>query len=627
VKIEQGLFDNMVLQRVGRRGSDAVFSGVCPADGVVRVTVRMGKSTVRGFSKVSAGVAAGGRMRGRIQGLPAGGPYDMTLEVVSDGRTSDSLSVRDVLVGDVWLLGGQSNMEGIGYLKHRAKPVNGVRAFYMDDRWAVAEDPIHNLDAAVDQVHRDLNGGQPVARAKHVGVGPGVAFGQAMFERTGIPQGLIACAHGGTSMGQWDPALSKLGSRSLFGAMVRRFKKNGSRVAGVVWYQGCSDASPTEAPRYTERMVKLIRAMRRTFGQARLPVVAVQISRVCGVGWSLQAWNSIQDQQRRLQTRIPACAVVPAIDLELDDGIHISGRSQHRLGRRLAQAMAALRGERDAGRMPVDLDSVLIEKDPVNACGNVRVRFKNVMGSLRASGRALGFEIAGTQGPTFGIYHTELHGREALLRTGIMPGDLKGLSLHYGYGTYPCCNVTDGADRSLPVFGPVPCGEGRPLALTPFVTAPMVSRAMPPVRDIAALAYPARRGSLGLKRRAFPAAFCDLHLDLLQCAPKDVLVYFLCRIRCAERMKLGAGIGYDGPVKMWIDGRARFTDPHGVNPANIDKAVVPFDAAPGEHEILIALGSNFGRAWGIHLRFVRRDVSRKAVMAVPATYRMPEILS
>ena len=39
-----------------------------------------------------------------------------------------------------------------------------------------------------------------------------------MLRRTGVPQGLIACAHGGTSMAQWSPKLKRLGGDSLYGA-------------------------------------------------------------------------------------------------------------------------------------------------------------------------------------------------------------------------------------------------------------------------------------------------------------------------------------------------------------------------------------------------------------------------
>ena len=71
-----------------------------------------------------------------------------------------------------------------------------------------------------------------------------------MHRVTGIPQGIIACADGGTSMQQWDPARKSEGGKSLYGATLRRVQKNGGKVAGVIWYQGESDADPTNAPLY-----------------------------------------------------------------------------------------------------------------------------------------------------------------------------------------------------------------------------------------------------------------------------------------------------------------------------------------------------------------------------------------
>ncbi|MDW8345282.1 MAG: hypothetical protein RMM51_12440, partial [Verrucomicrobiae bacterium] len=87
----------------------------------------------------------------------------------------------------------------------------------------------------------------------------------------------------------------------------------------------------------------------------------------------------------------------------------------------------------------------------------------------------------------------------------------------------------------------------------------------------------------------------------IQQASGDRFVLYRCRLRAPEPMKLAALLGYDGPVKLWIDGSERFHDPTGTNPAIPDARVVLFDAA-GEHELVIALGTNHGRAWGIFLR-------------------------
>ncbi len=604
MKISQGLFDRMVLQRDRNNLCAARFAGACAGAGRIMARVMRRGKVVKGFARVPVGRAARGAMRGRLRGLPAGGPFEIELWLEdSAGRATEALKIRDVLVGDVWILGGQSNMQGVGRLAEAAKPEKRVRAFYMDDRWAVARDPVHDLSLAIDRVHTDLNGGQRPGRSPTHGTGPGVAFGQAMARLTGVPQGLLACAHGGTSMQQWSPAARKLGGRSLYGAMLRRFHKNGGRVAGVVWYQGCSDATPEAAPLYTRRMKALVKAMRRDLGDARLPFAAVQIAGVF-VPWDRACWNSIQDQQRRLPEAIARCVVAPAIDLDYADLIHLSGPAQARLGRRLAQAMGALRGDPGAGRLPIALRSATI------VGSQIKVVFANVMGKLRAAGKPAGFTLAESKSGN-AIYRVDLRGHTAWLSLTAPPAaQAVADRLHYGFGLAPHCNITDAADRSLPVFGPVFLGQ--PMKTSENVTRWLVSRALPSAGILRGLAYPRNRKALGFAAREFPGGLADLHLDLFRCAPGDRLVYFAVGLDCPERMKLIAGLGYDGPVKVWIDRRLRFYDPRGTNPANADKARIPFSAAAGRHEILIALGSNHGKAWGVCLRFMRRAASERA---------------
>ena len=109
MKIEFGLFDHMVLQRNRKNVSEADFSGACATSGPVLATIRRGKGVVKGFASIPVGKAVRGLMKGCLKGLPAGGAYTIELQV-----GNEKLVVRDVLVGDVWLLGGQSNMHGYG---------------------------------------------------------------------------------------------------------------------------------------------------------------------------------------------------------------------------------------------------------------------------------------------------------------------------------------------------------------------------------------------------------------------------------------------------------------------------------------------------------------------------------
>jgi len=91
-------------------------------------------------------------------------------------------------------------------------------------------------------------------------------------------------------------------------------------------------------------------------------------------------------------------------------------------------------------------------------------------------------------------------------------------------------------------------------------------------------------------------------------------------------MQLKALLGYDGPVKVWLDGLERFHDPAGTNPASPVDAEVSLGAvAGGEHELLVALGNNGGNAWGIFLRLERADLGPSRVRRGPDAYAMPAV--
>lgn len=616
MKIEAGLFDHMVVQRDSRNVSKAGVSGTCEGKGPVTATVKRGGRVVKGFAAVPVGGASRGRFSGCLKGLPAGGPYDIELSI-GDER----VFVRDVLVGDVWLLGGQSNMQGCGlFPKRRLPPDPMIRAFYMDDRWAPARDPIHNLWDCVDPVHVDLCGGVRTTKpAPDWGVCPGPAFAAEMRRRTGVPQGLIACAHGGTSMTQWDPKRRDEGGKSLYGAMVRRLIKNGRHVAGLVWYQGCSDANPDAAERFTPRMKDLIAAVRRDSRDRGLPVAMVQIARVIGWGeGTSRPWNSIQDQQRRLSHVIRGVTTVPAIDLALDDSIHISGAGQYVLGRRLAQAMQVLREGRKAGRPPIALGNVRVEAR--RGLGVAVVAFENVEGRLAADGRPSGFSIETPYGAG-NVFDTEIEGRHVWIRTTLSPDDLEGAQLCYGRGTDPYCNLRDEQGRPVPVFGPVPLGI--PRAMTPFLRDCRVSAFQPSAGKLEELTCPANLDALGLAPRRFAENFCSLHSEIAQRGAVDEVVYYACAFSCAEPMKLALVLGYDGPVKAWVDGRELFHDPKGTNPATPSKGSARFDGGAGTHELVVALGTNSGMAWGIFLRLERLDLSKRLRLSGPEHYGLP----
>lgn len=168
------------------------------------------------------------------------------------------------------------------------------------------------------------------------------------------------------------------------------------------------------------------------------------------------------------------------------------------------------------------------------------------------------------------------------------------------------------------VFSPL----ARPLR-TSYVMAPMVSGVLKHT-SLDALEYPGSAGKLKLKRRLFGTRFCSRRDELS--AAGRALVYYACRLRCRSAMKLTALLGYDGPVKVWIDGREAFYDPKGANPALADRARIDFAAARGEHEVLVALDSNTGLAEGIMLRFERRGLAKHAISKGCLAGALPEII-
>ena len=375
---------------------------------------------------------------GELLTLPTGGPYQI-------GGASH------VLVGDLWVLAGQSNMEGVGDIIAVETPHPMVHSFQSREAWAVAEEPLHWLGESPRPIHHAIWGlpmpetiaPRDPARAK--GAGLGLTFAKTLTEATGVPIGLIPSAHGGTSMQQWEPSRKSLGGDSLYGATWERVRANGGKVAGILWYQGESDANPSDARVYEQRMTELVQSFRADFGQPDLPFYLVQLG-----GWVadpapdyVHGWNSIRESQRVLVNALPNVGMASAIDCGLDDGIHIDTPGLKALGRRLA-AVAL-------GQPSPALTSVVHDA----AAQQIRVSFASVQGPLTAPGKPAGFSLRHADGTEAAlIYKIVLDGAGVILKLneGPLPA---GLNLWYGYGLNPYCNVTDSSGASLPAFGPL----------------------------------------------------------------------------------------------------------------------------------------------------------------------------
>ncbi|MEN6603051.1 MAG: sialate O-acetylesterase [Bryobacteraceae bacterium] len=465
IQISEGAVDRQVFQRGTDNRADVKLEGTADDAGARRVEARVttAKGAVSGLKWHAVGTVNNGKWSGTIKGVPTGGPYTIEVRVAGVPATA---AVKEVLVGDLWVLGGQSNMQGVGDLVDAEPPDPQVHSFDLADNWVIAKEPLHVLVGATDRVHWPRNKEKIAERytgeklAKYVanlkkGAGLGLPFAAEMVRRTGVPVGLVPCAHGGTSMDQWSPALKDQGGDSLYGGMLRRFQAVGGKVTGILWYQGESDSSPKASPLFQDKFEKLVAAIRADFKQPDLPFYYVQIGRFVNKGGEA-GWNLVQEAQRKAESRIARSGMVAAIDMDLDDLIHVGTPDLKLLGQRMAKLATtdlfpSLKGYGPFQRGPRPVSAIYRD-------GAVRVAFSNVNGKLKAAGRIAGFSIHNASGePLASIYKIRVDPADPsalLLYTVSKPPE--GAVLHYGYGKDPYCNLRDEADMGAPVFGPMP---------------------------------------------------------------------------------------------------------------------------------------------------------------------------
>ena len=462
---------------------------------------------------LASGLSLGNMSRfedGKLVGVPTGGPYTIQVQVRVggvEGGPGNTLSITDVYVGDLWILAGQSNMEGYGDLTDVTPANDKVQLLGMDDRWSTAEEPLHWLVDSPDPVHSQ-NPKDRAARSaafhktRTKGAGLGLPFADALERATNVPIGLIATAHGGTSMEQWSPAKKDKGGDSLYGSMLRSVKLAGGKAKGLLWYQGESDAmNPDAAKVYAQTFGDFIAAVRDDLGQPDLPFYFVQIGRFVN-GGSPRDWNAVQDAERVLAERVPNAAVVASIDLELDDGIHVSTPGQKRLGRRLARiAERELFGQvgattptfdrankgprntlvvkfkgvniipemnagrpggpngRDGMRGPDGLGMTPMQAQPPPSAADSAAHQGRVVG-LSPRRHIAGVSIRKEDGEEIPLIFDAAVGpaRDAVVLKLNKPLPPKSF-LSYGHGFDPYCNLVDALDMAVPVFGPIPLDD------------------------------------------------------------------------------------------------------------------------------------------------------------------------
>jgi sialate O-acetylesterase len=472
-----GVADSQVLPRDENDKAAAHVTGLCyPLSGAVEARLCDRGAPMQGLDWAKAGQATEGKWMADLANLPTGGPYDLEVRLLdAKGQPLAQTAVREILVGDLWILAGQSNMQGVGKVSQLPPPIAPVHMFSMDDRWQLGREPLHALLESRDEAHwkpfvqkgktiEEIRPGWSVAARspKAQSVGPGLPFAWELYRLSGVPIALIPCALGGTSLEQWSPAKKGEGGKSLYGAMLRRAAAAGGRIRGVVWYQGESDTGSAEtAGTYLDRFVDFVAAVRSDLGNPDLCFLYVQLGRFIIASPTEPNWDTVREAQRLAEPKLGRAAVVPAVDGTMVDIIHLDTAGQVKVGRRLALEAARevfgqklLRGPR-------------LAEVKVASPGLLAVRFTDVNGRLRAEGRPLGFSFDTAKEP--GKPATDPAGKPLAIIVRLdLPQDKpdtvevhfwdklpEGARLWYGRGFDPSANLTDDQDMGVLAFGPV----------------------------------------------------------------------------------------------------------------------------------------------------------------------------
>ena len=409
-----------------------------------------------------------------VTGLKPGGPYCIDVTATSaEGATVARAKFDNILVGDLWVLAGQSNMAGSAPVKERLAPDPLVNMLGMDGFWNPGIPPTHRLVESDSRAIKDLLLGRggvkseeqlaDACRQSHAneypsgGAGCDTFFASWLAKETGIPQGLIPTAFGGTSLDEWSPDLLSKGDASLYGNMIRCVARAGGHVRGMLWYQGESDAcsgDPKIYDTYYDRFKRFVECTRRDSSNPDMIFVTAQLGRTIIVPWEIEPhWDGLREQQRWLAEEVPGVHLVPAADLALSDGIHVGWDGHKILGVRMAR-VALPHVTSDGDRPGIDLASVRF----ANADRTViKVDFNYVAGKLHADGLPRGFTLTLPDQPTrdlfFDVQFDAAHPNRVVLYRGAAVDSAAKLS--YGQGLNPILNITDGDDMAPCSFGPV----------------------------------------------------------------------------------------------------------------------------------------------------------------------------
>lgn len=290
------------------------------------------KLTFNGQNKVTT-TDVSGNWKVILDEMTAGGPFDM--DITCD---ADTITLTDILVGDVYLAGGQSNM------------AFRVASLTAEARTELALD-INYPNIRYYDVARIISGGvflnesdRPwtVCNNFRIDEWSAVAtyFARQIHKEEGVPIGIVGCNHGGSTADAWispeaytadatlnaakiEPYTTILqyycNPSTLYEAMLK--KVIGYQLNGFIWYQG--EANTYFADKYKTTFSGMIKDWRRIWNDDNLPFIFAQLSSFkptddpLGVSWAL-----LREAQLKTNQTVAKTAMVVTIDVGDIANIH-----------------------------------------------------------------------------------------------------------------------------------------------------------------------------------------------------------------------------------------------------------------------------------------------------------------
>ena len=404
---------------------------------------------------------------------PAGGPY--TLKINSGSQ--QSVLLNDILVGELWICAGQSNMEfqlkdAVTASSDIPKAANPNLRFY-HLKGIVRPDNAKWDSLSLDKINKleffegNWESCNPVNVSDFSAIG--YYFGKKLNENLNVPVGLIQISVGGAPIEafidrktlEFDPilvdvltnwkqndfimdwcrdrakqnlALSKNDLQRhpyepayIFEAGIQALA--GLPVSGVIWYQGESNANNAE--HYENALPALVKSWRSTLSNPEMPFYIAQLSSL-----NRPSWPYFRNIQRQLSQSIPHSGMVVTSDL--GDSLNVHPIRKSEVGERFAKlALAKVYGK--------DLACYGPEMLGFKQMGDqIRVRFDHAVQLKTTDGKPLReFEIAGQNG-VFEPVKVVINGNEIVIQTKIPDVE----KVRYGWNPFSRGNLAN--EEGLP---------------------------------------------------------------------------------------------------------------------------------------------------------------------------------